>query len=281
MADTPSHVDRMLELGRKARSAVMRAFWQKEAQTKTAEQAQRAARLEKMTQDRSAQITAAQLARAEVAKARGVADTATRENMAAAAQSAANKVSRRADAHKKSLEVLTGPREVNETDDAKTNREAHEAGVADILKATPKTRANREYYFSADRMGFFAKDLHGDKMPPDAVAISTETYTALLKAQDEGHEIQSDGQGAPIAVKRMPTKGDVAFKFMRDRAAALATVADLIEAHRDAIDTSQETTLSHEQYIELVKYRLALRAATPQSHHELPPAPTWISSSTV
>lgn len=62
------------------------------------------------------------------------------------------------------------------------------------------------YFFSAETGGFYSREIFGDNIPGDAVAITDEEHTALLAGQALGQIIvpAADGrpelQAAPVAV---------------------------------------------------------------------------------
>ena len=54
-------------------------------------------------------------------------------------------------------------------------------------------------FYSKSKKGFYSTDIHGDKIPSDAVEITEETWKDLLKAQSEGKNIVADENGNPYA----------------------------------------------------------------------------------
>lgn len=54
--------------------------------------------------------------------------------------------------------------------------------------------------FSKTTGGFYAPEIHGDQIPPDAVGITDEQYADLLAAQASGKRIEGDANGAPVAI---------------------------------------------------------------------------------
>lgn len=52
--------------------------------------------------------------------------------------------------------------------------------------------------------GFYDAAIHGDKIPADAVEISSEQHATLLAAQSQGKRIVTDESGYPIAVDPPP-----------------------------------------------------------------------------
>ncbi len=57
-------------------------------------------------------------------------------------------------------------------------------------------------YFSASNVGFYMSNIHGDRIPSDAVEISRDTYFKLIHGQEDGGEIKAGDDGYPILVDR-------------------------------------------------------------------------------
>lgn len=51
--------------------------------------------------------------------------------------------------------------------------------------------------YSATTKGFYFYEIHGDKVPEDAVKISSAEYKRLLSKQQDGYEVISDERGKP------------------------------------------------------------------------------------
>ncbi|WP_419900679.1 tail fiber assembly protein [Roseomonas sp. USHLN139] len=56
-----------------------------------------------------------------------------------------------------------------------------------------------QIYYAASARGFYAREIHGDGMPPDAVEITSDEHAALLRAQAAGQEIAPGADGRPVA----------------------------------------------------------------------------------
>lgn len=52
--------------------------------------------------------------------------------------------------------------------------------------------------------GFYFADIHGNKIPADAVEITSDEHAALLAAQSSGKRIEADANGYPIATDPPP-----------------------------------------------------------------------------
>lgn len=55
-------------------------------------------------------------------------------------------------------------------------------------------------FFSKSTMGFYAREIHGDEIPDDALEISKELYFSLLEDQSRGKIISCDDLGFPISI---------------------------------------------------------------------------------
>jgi hypothetical protein len=60
-------------------------------------------------------------------------------------------------------------------------------------------------FYSASTRGFYASEIQGDNMPPDAVHVTDDDYAALFAAQSTGKEIQPGPDGYPVAVDPPPS----------------------------------------------------------------------------
>lgn len=52
--------------------------------------------------------------------------------------------------------------------------------------------------YSAQTGGFYAREIHGAAIPPDAVEITTAQHAALLDGQSQGKIISADKNGKPV-----------------------------------------------------------------------------------
>lgn len=57
-------------------------------------------------------------------------------------------------------------------------------------------------FFSKSTMGFYREELNGKNIPSDAVRITPERHSELIKAQSSGKLIEVDDDGLPIALDR-------------------------------------------------------------------------------
>jgi len=77
-------------------------------------------------------------------------------------------------------------------------------------------------FYSPSTGGFYASEIHRKAMPADVVKISDQQHAALLEAQAQGHAIEADESGAPVARPRVVTP---------EQAAASLSIA--VQAHID------------------------------------------------
>lgn len=135
-------------------------------------------------------------------------------------------------------------------------------------------------FYSAKTGGLYAADINGENIPPDAIEISAEEHQALISAASEGRMVIPGLDGRPMVSEPMaPADGQlsVAERAWRD-AALLKACADR-DRHRDELELSRETTLSAEQFTELLHYIQDLRdwpqVATFPDQSQRPVAPSW------
>lgn len=130
--------------------------------------------------------------------------------------------------------------------------------------------------------GFYSSKLHSGNIPVDAVEITQSKYTELLSEQGLGKSIKAGPNGLPVAVEPPgPTDEQIMRKERAWRDAELASVMWLRERHRDQQEIGGSTTLSNDQFAELLVYMQALRD-WPQSPEfpaieQRPVAPAWIA----
>lgn len=136
----------------------------------------------------------------------------------------------------------------------------------------------RVYFFSPGESGWFDPNICG-VMPDDAFEVDEQVYRALV---DSGKGIVADAEGRP-------TFAELSFDELGERArawrdAAISATEWLSARHRDEIDSARPTTLTAEQFAELLSYRQALRdwpesAAFPDQASR-PSGPVWIAVQT-
>lgn len=107
------------------------------------------------------------------------------------------------------------------------------------------------YYYSPSKNGLFVSAVHGKRVPDDCIEISPEHYSRL-----KGQQLHLNAAGEPdIRLDEF----DVSDRERRWRDAELARVAWLRDRHRDEVDLQLPTSLTAEQFTELLGYMQALR----------------------
>lgn len=125
------------------------------------------------------------------------------------------------------------------------------------------------------------------EIPGDAVSISDERYDAVIANPQEGKVRSHDAQGLPVLIDPPVielTAEDLAANERAWRDAEVSSTEWLVTRHRDEQDMQLATTLTAEQFAELLVYRQALRD-WPQSEAfpdtaQRPVAPPWIAEQT-
>ena len=120
--------------------------------------------------------------------------------------------------------------------------------------------------------------------PPDAVPISDERFLAVIAEPAPGKVRGHDAQGLPILIDppvHVLTVDELAAAERLWRDGQVSTTEWLVTRHRDELDMQVVTTLTAEQFVELLVYRQALRDL-PQSEAfpdtaQRPVAPPWIA----
>lgn len=123
--------------------------------------------------------------------------------------------------------------------------------------AAPQPKQPGKRYYSASRKGFFAEEIHGDKLPDDAVEITQDEWKALLAAQATGKEIVAGPDGKPIASEPVTAKRR-----------AIEAQIDQLRRAPDTLDLARAAALgkpgAKEQLAAIDKQIEALRATIPQ-----------------
>ena len=122
-------------------------------------------------------------------------------------------------------------------------------------------------------------------IPGDALEISDECFNSVIGNPEPGKVRSHDAQGLPILIDPPPlTLEQQAEQERQWRDAELAARQWLRDRHRDEQDLQRETTLTAEQFAELLAYLQALRD-WPQSEffpdiEHRPVVPGWVAEQT-
>lgn len=138
------------------------------------------------------------------------------------------------------------------------------------------------FYYSPSANGFYNSDVYASEhLPLDAIGISKERYEELRDGQSGLKRIALDADGIPALIDVAVNADELAANRERNwRDSEIVRVQWLRERHRDELELSSPTSLSAEQYSELLTYLQLLRD-WPQSLdfpvQELRPAqPSWL-----
>lgn len=137
-------------------------------------------------------------------------------------------------------------------------------------------------FFSAGTTGFYTDDINGSSYPADAIEITEQHWRQIFHEVSQGRIIAVDTSGKPFTKER-PAETDEQLS-VRERAWRDGEVNSnewLATRHRDEQDMQLATTLTSEQFAELLAYRQTLRdwpqtEAFPDSAQR-PIAPPWIA----
>lgn len=128
------------------------------------------------------------------------------------------------------------------------------------VKAPPsRAPASIQRFYSAVNHGFYSSEVHGARVPEDAVPVSEAEWRRLLDGQCQGQEIVADGQGRPTLQARVNSAEQRAAWMRQERNAALAATDALVARHRDEVALARATRLTAQQFEQLLAYRQALR----------------------
>ena len=118
-------------------------------------------------------------------------------------------------------------------------------------------------YYSKQTDGFYASEIHGDNIPPDAVEITQQQHAALLQGQSEGKVITADENGYPVLIDPpQPTADQMAATARAERDRLIESVRWRIERHSDELALGIEPT---EPLEPLLQYTQALRDVPQQA----------------
>ncbi|QZI69556.1 phage tail assembly chaperone [Pseudomonas protegens] len=121
-------------------------------------------------------------------------------------------------------------------------------------------------------------------IPEDAIEISDALYLAVIGNPAPGKIRAHDERGLPYLVDAPVVERDLSVEERIWRDADLTSVMWLRERHRDQLEIGTATTLTGEQFKELLVYMQSLRdwpqsPDFPQAEYR-PVAPSWIAEQT-
>ncbi|MDF2793128.1 MAG: hypothetical protein K0S85_881 [Pseudomonas orientalis] len=138
-------------------------------------------------------------------------------------------------------------------------------------------------YYSQTTGCSYLLGLH-TSMPEDAVEIPEELFLSVICSPLPGKVRAHDEKGLPFLVDAPEPTQDLEAQERMWRDGELSGVLWLRERHRDQLEIERPTTLTAEQFNDLLAYLQALRD-WPQSPYfpareSRPTAPTWITEQT-
>ncbi|MDU9391529.1 phage tail assembly chaperone [Pseudomonas sp. zfem002] len=135
-------------------------------------------------------------------------------------------------------------------------------------------------FYHAASKSFFDDGVHS-AIPDDAVPVTAQRKAELLEGERNGMVISVDEGGMPALIEPVadPELVRVVERAWRDR--ALLQMAELRDRHRDEVELARQTTLTADQYSDVLGYMQLLRD-WPQSEffpgiEHRPAPPVWIA----
>lgn len=139
---------------------------------------------------------------------------------------------------------------------------------------------SKKMMFSSTTGGFYTEAVHGDLIPTDAIEISFEKYSELMDGVSKGKAISVDSDGYPVVSEYPEMTASKKEELARDlRNKILVQTSWMIDRHNEEKFNINKTTLSDEEFSELIKYRQELRDWPEKKGWpdiEMPPKPEWL-----
>ncbi len=144
--------------------------------------------------------------------------------------------------------------------------------------------ASAKMYYSKSTGCTYLEGMHDGQIPEDAVPISKERYQTVIADPEPGMVRSHDAEGLPILVVPELTTDELLRDERAWRDAEIERIKWLRERHRDQLEISEVSTLTAEQFGELLVYMQALRDWPQSPDFPLvkmrPVAPDWIAGQT-
>lgn len=136
-------------------------------------------------------------------------------------------------------------------------------------------------YFNPDAATFYDTDVHGEAIPAGSIEVTSDQRRDLIAAIANGHPVACVDGVITIGEVPAPSPDLLAEDERTWRDAEMQSNEWLVARHRDEQDMQLATTLTAEQFAELLVYRQALRD-WPQTEvfpdsAQRPVAPAWIA----
>ncbi len=113
-------------------------------------------------------------------------------------------------------------------------------------------------FYSKSTSGFYASDIHSE-MPTDVVALSDESYAALLEGEASGQIITTGSDGAPVLSDRPAATPAQQWATYQAKARATLTKSDTSMLRIYEAVILGDTTMESPDVVAFVKWRQALR----------------------
>lgn len=139
-----------------------------------------------------------------------------------------------------------------------------------------------DIYYSPSTPGFFSTVIfRKEDIPTDAVGITLKQHQELMLGESLGKVISLNDKGVPVLLEPTEAPVDMAAKERKWRDGEMASVIWLRERHRDQQESGGDTTLSAEQFEDLLVYLQELRdwpqkSEFPDSLYR-PVPPSWVA----
>lgn len=141
--------------------------------------------------------------------------------------------------------------------------------------------ASGKMYYSKTTGCCYLEGMHDGQMPADVVPISKERYQAVIADPEPGLVRSHDADGLPTLIVPQTSPDELLRDERVWRDAEIERVKWLRERHRDQFEIGEQTTLTADQFGELLAYVQRLRD-WPQSNEFpalefRPVVPEWVA----
>ncbi len=138
----------------------------------------------------------------------------------------------------------------------------------------------KKFFFCPETLGLYPGEPYGDAIGKKCVELTESEYRAVA-----GHSLAAGPDGRPVLASTLPpTPAQLEAVERTWRDSELTRTEWIIARHRDEADMGQPTTLTAEQYGELLAWRQLLRdwPAAPAFPDRAgrPAPPDWLASVT-
>lgn len=138
-------------------------------------------------------------------------------------------------------------------------------------------------FYSPTTKSFYSLEINGAKMPNDVVEISEEHHAELLAGDAAGMIIITDDAGKPALADPPPPTAEALAAIERIwRDEQLQATEWIVSRQRDELDMQRPTTLTTDQFAQLLQFRQRLRdwpaAGAFPTEADRPQAPDWLDS---